>query len=311
MSRFPVSQPRTLRQPQVGGVLASVLAIGDTHFDPPSNPWAGRNALVSRDLATMQGRMLLDAVVQVGDHTTDALAEEFDLYLTWRNALPLPAGVVYGEIPGNHDLIGNFASGTPDVCTPTQWAALMGQPAKDRVIDVGTEVRLLLVSPAHTHLSDRAKVRRLTLDPSTLAWCKARMAETTRRCVIFFHAPLPNTVGPLDGSAFSSYDERWHAHWDTPSTIEAMIAASPNVVAWVSGHTHSRVTETDIVKQVTYGSTTFAAVNASSPAFWNPGSAADPVVSCYLQLTETQVVVRYRNHGTGQWMAPVHSVIVS
>ena len=138
----------------------------------------------------------------------------------------------------------------------------------------------------------------------------ARCAETTSRVVLFFHAPLPSTVGPLDGSAFSSYDERWQAHWDDGYPLDTMIAACPNLVAWVSGHTHSRVDEVDIVKSMTYGSVTIAAVAASSPALLNPGEGVgvDRVATCLLRVLPGSVEVRYRDHGNHQWLDPVHVI---
>lgn len=311
MSRFPVTVPRTNRLIPVSDKDAvNVLCIGDTHMDEPGYPWATRNAVAAADIGRMIGNPQLDAAIQLGDHTTKATTAEFDAYKVWKGTVSLPAGIPFREVPGNHDLIGNNASGTPDLVTPAQWAGIFGQPAKDAVIDIGDRVRLLLTAPAANATTGQANVRRLTIDTATVQWLDARMDETTRQCVVFFHAPLENTVGPLDGSAFSSYDERWRAHYDSTYPLNSMIARHTNMVAWVSGHTHSRVTEVDLVKAMQVGNTKFAAVSASSPAFWNPsgGATVDPVVTCVLTVLPDRLEVRYRDHGNTQWLAPVRTV---
>lgn len=302
---------RTARQlPVASADAVNVLVVGDAHFESPGFPWSTRLAICAADLSRMIGRAAIHAAVQVGDSTTQALPVEFDAYKAWAATISLP--VPLRTIPGNHDLIGNNSSGTPDLMTPAQWAATMGQPAKDTVVDVGDRVRLLLISPAADATTGQAKVRRLTVDAATIAWLDARIGETTRQCLVFFHAPLASTVGPLDGTAFSSYDERWRAHHDSGAGITDLIARHPNVVAWVSGHTHSRVDEVDVVKRVTHGSTTFAAVSAGSPAFWNPsaGPLIDPIITCVVTVLPYRVEVRYRDCGAHQWLAPVHTVLL-
>lgn len=287
----------------------TVAAIGDLHL-VASGLHDQRAAMCLDDVQRMIGSNRLDAIVQLGDQTSNASTAEFNKYLSWRSTFSL-SGVAWGEVPGNHDLIGNNASGTPDLRTPAQWATLMGQPSKDRVIDL-PGYRLLLVSPAANATTGQAKVRRLTVDVDTAAWIADQCSETSRRVLIFFHAPLYATVGPLNGSAFSSYDERWHAHADQAMPLESVLASCPNVIAWVSGHTHSRVTEVDVACQRTYGPTVLAAVNATSPAFSNPGGGpgVDQVTSCLVTAYRDRVEVRYRDHGTHQWLHPVHVIPV-
>ncbi len=309
MSRFPVSRTKTNRQPPVAAAdTTNIWCIGDTHFAEPDYPWQERVTICKDDLNSFASKSLVDAIVQLGDQTTNASTNEFNAYLSWKAAFTYT--VPFAEVIGNHDLIGNNASGTPDLVTPSQWATIMSRAGKDIYIDVGDSLRLLLVSPAEDATTGEANVRRLTLDPSTLTWCDQRMDETTRKCLLFFHAPLMNTVGPLDGSAFSSYDERWYAHNDVSYTIDSMIAKHSNFIAWVSGHTHSRIDEVDLVKQVTYGGVSFAAISTGSPAFWNPsgGAKTDPVISCMVSVSPTEILVRYRDHGMRQWLDPVYSV---
>lgn len=321
MSRFPAT-PRGDRQPPLTDHTGvNVLAIGDVHFRDTDWVTTPRLNKTLDDLARMTGRGALDAIIQVGDQTSIASTAEFNAYLTWRNGIrTLFPGIPVQEVPGNHDLVGGNPSGTPDVVTTAQWAQIMGREdgAKDMVVDIGDRVRLLLLAPTadstgtlSTGVGFTAKTRTY-LDPADIAWCDARLAEVPgRRCVIFFHAPLFQTQGPLDGSAFSSYDPagRWVAHAGA-DTIAAMIARHDNVAAWVSGHSHSLVTEVDVVKKVTYGTTTFAAINAASPSSANPdaGRQNNMLALCLLTIHDDRIEVRYRDGGAGQWLDPIHTV---
>jgi len=320
MSRFPVP-PRGDRQPAlIDDQAVRVLAIGDVHFRDTDWVTSPRLARCAEDIARMVGRDGLDAIVQVGDQTSYASTAEFNAYLAWRNGIRSSfPHIPVQEIPGNHDLCGGNPSGTPDVVTTSQWAGIMGRAdgAKDMVIDIGDRVRLLLLAPTADSTGTLSQgvgftgVTRTYLDSTDIAWCDARLAETDRQCVIFFHAPLFQTQGPLDGSAFSSYDPagRWVAHAGT-STIADMIARHDNIAAWVSGHSHSLVTEVDVVKSMTYGTTTFAAINAASPSSANPdaGRQNNLIATCLLSIYPDRIEVRYRDNGAGQWLSPIHTV---
>lgn len=315
MSRFPVAVPRGNRLPPVGQSGAvNVLCIGDVHFDSTTLtggawPYSARLSKAADDISTMTGRGQLDAVVQLGDNTTDALDNEYAAYLAWKASISLPTGVQFREIPGNHDLTGMNANGTADIVTTAQWATKMGLAAKDNYLDIGN-VRLLLMSPTADATGAQTSLTRLFLDATDIAWLDARMSETTRKCVVFFHAPLWHTAGPLDGSAFSTYDatDRWISQ--PRAGIEAMIARHSNLVAWVSGHTHARTSEVATVKAMTYGSVTIAAISASSPSLLNPdaGVRFNQIATALVTVYPTRVEVRYRDHGAGQWLSPVYTV---
>lgn len=321
MARFPAA-PRGDRQPKLVDEGVHVLAIGDVHYRDTDWVTSPRLARCAEDISHMVSKHALDAIVQVGDQTSYASTAEFDAYLAWRNGLRASfPNIPVQEVPGNHDLCGGNPSGTPDVVTTAQWASIMGRPdgKKDMVVDIGQRVRLVLLAPTadstgalSTGVGFTAKTRTY-LDSTDIAWCDQVIGETDRQCVIFFHAPLFQTQGPLDGSAFSSYDPagRWVAHAGV-DTIEDMIARHDNVTAWVSGHSHSLVTEVDVVKQVTYGMTTFAAVNAASPSSANPdfGRQNNMIATCLLSIYPGRVEVRYRNNGASQWLEPVHTVML-
>lgn len=307
-----MSVPRSDRQPTIARAGAtSILCIGDVHFVSPGFMYSERASKLRDDVNRMLGLSQVHAVVQMGDQTTNALAVEYDAYLAWRAGFALPSGVQFRQIAGNHDLIGPNAPGTADVVTTAQWATKMGVAAKDAVLDIGSDVRLLLLSPTATSTGALSAVTRLYLDAADIAWCDARMSETTRRCLILTHAPLWHTVGPLDGSGYSSYaaGDLWITH--PRADVEAMIARHPNCVGWVSSHTHSPLGTADIVRSVTYGSVTIAAINASSPAFLNPYQGVlSTISSALVTVLPDRIEVRFRDHGAGQWLAPVRTVML-
>lgn len=314
MSRFPSAAPRGARHPRILTDAVHISVIGDVHFQT-DGLYNERTSILRQDVNAMLGRRGVSAIVQVGDQTTTSTDTEFTAYKAWRAAFD-QTGIQWGQVPGNHEL-NPAGDGTADVRSPTSWAGAVGQAGmggstKDAYLDVGSRVRILLVSPAETQVG-QAATRRLTLDPATLAWCDARMSEVpNRQCVIVFHAPLPNTVGPLvpDAYAASSFDERWVAHSDSSYTIAQMIAKHPNFVAWVAGHQHAHIGEYQLVTPVTYGAVTFAHIAASSPAMWflPTSSKHDPIVSPLVTILPDRIEVRYRSHGRAQWLNPVYTV---
>ena len=299
------------------------MVIGDTHFTAPDFPYAEKLSIVAGDLDRMIGRGRLDALVQVGDNVSAGTQVEYDAYFDWRSNILNLDGLPFGEVPGNHELMGNGGAGiggVPDIRTPSQWAALVGQRGKsgslkDSYLDVGRHVRILLVAPQQDSSTGIAATRRLSLDPATLAWCGQRMAEVPdRQCLIVFHAPLENTLGPVipTYNTNSSFDEVWRAHYETGSTIAQTLSQHPNFVAWISGHAHARIDAERLVVPVTYGDVTFAHVAASSPAIWhwNAGLRTSPPVCPLVSIYADRVEVRYRSHGMGQWLDPVYTVVL-
>lgn len=261
------------------------------------------------DMNAMVGRASVLAWINAGDDVGRANADERVAFQAWIVEFDF-GGKPRAWVPGNHDLIGYGAmGGVPDIVTPRQWAAMMapyGVVSRNYHVDVGRDLRIICLFPMDNTLAGTVNTYRLTLDTAALEWCDARVFETARRCIIVFHAPLYGTVGtPV--TAYNSYDPAWHAHSQDAYTIEQMLAKHSNVIAWVSGHTHSGVNVPNIVKSVNYGAGPLAAVSIGSPLVL-PGGTTPGITSSMLSVFADRIEVRYRDHGAGQWLAPVRTV---
>lgn len=298
----------------------NILAIGDTHFRDPDDPFEEKLTITARDIRGLVAAGRVDGIVQVGDNVSAGTEREMGAYLAWRDEVLDPA-VPYGEVAGNHELMGaggEGIGGDPDIRPPSQWLGEVGRTGtggstKDYHIDISGRVRVLFVAPVEPWNTGVGATRRLTVDPVTLGWIADRCAEVPdMQCVVVFHAPLENTVGPVTPTynTNSSFDERWRAHYEPGATIADTISGLPNFVAWVSGHAHARLDAERLVVPVTYGDVTFAHIAAGSPAIWhwNTGTRSTPPVCPLVSIFRDRVEVRYRNHGTRQWCAPLYTV---
>lgn len=310
MSRFPVSSPRTNRLPPLTGAV-NIMMTSDVHISAPPDGAQLTSYKAAEDLNAMVGRVGIEAWINAGDVVSRASDAEYAAFHEFMTGLDL-GGKPLAMVPGNHCLIGSgFAGGVPDIVTPPQWAQRMaryGVTGRNYVVDVGKTLRILCVSPMDNLTTGIVNTWRLTLDRKTLEWCDARMFETSRRCIVVFHAPLYGTVGtPV--TAYNSYDPAWHAHSQDAYTIEQMLAKHPNHIAWVSGHTHTAPDVPDNVKRVDVGGGPFAAVSIGSPLVL-PHGTVPGITSSLLSVFPNRIEVRYRDHGVGQWLTPVRTVLL-
>lgn len=299
MSRFPAT-PRSNRYPPTDPAVQNIMLMSDLHVEVPPHEWQHLAYKMRDDLNAMVRKHSIVGWVCAGDITSDATEDEYQAFLAWEAGLNR-GGAPLAIVPGNHDLCAYSAGGVPDTVTPAQWATKMaglGVTGRDYVVDVGADLRIICLSP-----TDSITTWRWTLDATNLAWCDARLNETTRRCIIVFHAPLYNSVlGPQ-----SSLLPAWHAASKDSYTIEQMLAGHSNIIAWVSGHTHTPVGSPDQVKTMIMGSARFAHVSIGSPLILPRGSNP-AAVSSLLSVYSNKVEIRYRDHGAGQWLNPVHTV---
>lgn len=308
MSRFPVSTPRTNRQPPATSAQ-NIMMMSDIHISAPPDGAQLTSFKARNDMNAMVGRASILAWINAGDDVGRANSDEHAAFQAWIASFDF-AGKPCAMVPGNHDLIGYGAmGGVPDIVTPPQWAAKMapyGVGGRNYVVDVGHDLRIICLSPMDNTLTGTVNTYRLTLDAVTLEWCDARAIETKRRCIIVFHAPLYGTVG-TNVLPYNSYDPAWHAHSQDAYTIEQMLGKHPNIIAWVSGHTHSGPFVPNNVKSVNYGAGPLAAVSIGSPLIL-PAGTAPGITSSMLSVYDDRIEVRYRDHGAGQWLAPVRTV---
>lgn len=213
---------------------------------------------------------------------------------------------------GNHDIQGGQR-------TPAQWAQVFGMPGREYAVDHGS-VRLLFIS-----MLDFA--RQATIGPATLSWLDEQLGSTDRPCYVVAHYPLYNTTGALDpnGPAAAGTDMRydWTSLHAAPpfyaipdADIRAVLRAHSNAVAWVHGHTHSRLQVPNVVCAVDLGTHVMASVNSSSIAYLAKSTRPrgeqlhDPICTLYVTYVDAvegatpspaAIEVRARDHGAQAW----------
>lgn len=306
-----MSVPRGDRLPPVVGGQ-SVMLTSDTHTERPLKTNQHRAYKMLDDLNRMIGRAGILAWVHGGDSMGNATAAEYVDANGWLAALDR-GGAPVVMTPGNHDLVGATGDpAAPYLYTPAQWAAAVagtGRVTANGYADVGTDLRVIAPVPAYPFPAGVATWR-LMLDATTLTWLDARLAETTRRCIIVFHAPLYRSVNYPDDTLNPSSDVAgWYADDTADARIADVLTAHPNVIAWVSGHTHTPPHVNNIVRQMTFGATVLAAVSIGGP-FLISDQPAPVSTSALLTVYADRVEVRYRDHGAAQWLSPVHTVML-
>ena len=205
---------------------------------------------------------------------------------------------------GNHDLAGRAA----EYRTADVWAALYGYSDQNwtltltdalndefvKLISIGTDTMDSVVDPP------------ILISLATQNWLNTELGNTTLPCLILCHAPLKDTVlGPgFDSSAAYFYVHSVDIATDD-TLIRAILNANTNAKAWISGHTHSSITNIDFCKSENVGARSIAAISTSSlwyvtalPATWY-----DPIVSLFLTVLDDRIEVRFRDHGAGIWTA--------
>lgn len=203
-------------------------------------------------------------------------------------------------VAGNHDLIGRSLG---------EWEAAYGKPGI-WTLDFPAFRLIGLSAPDSTGIR---QTEPQTFPPETLAYLDAQLGGTTNDCVIVTHGPLMNTV---IGSYFDSTMRFFASHPD--EEIRAILAARPNARAWISGHTHSPLETTDLVKAEPVGNGHLVtAINVGSIAFQggkptDPGEpAAQPNYSCFITVTDEAIELRVRDHLTGGWSSINGSPVVA
>ena len=240
--------------------------------------------------------------VTLGDCTANGTSGDDSYFLTnFANRIP---GGVY-RVLGNHD-VGNSI---PQNRTAAAAAAALGMPAKDYTVDLDFAVLIIL---SMDELHPFSSVGCVYHD-STLTWLDGQLqTHSNKPCILAAHAPLMNTVrrGPgAEGNADSA-NYGWFAMDEASLTgtwsdaaIRAVIADNANVVAWLSGHTHSVLDSKDIAKAETIGGRQILALNTSS--ILNPGVLAKwttGIASPFVTVYDDRLEVRWRNHGAHQWV---------
>lgn len=271
--------------------------MSDTHFGigpmtaARKQVWADDLAYIRRTGLVVRGHIVM------GDITNDAGGAG-----GWTGPSPyigvqdLEAIAFYNanmsEVPfyfvnGNHDM-GNDVNGTlrdPDVTAHAQ-----GMPGRNFVVDMDV-LRFIFVSPPGIQGNGQP----VPLSSGDIAWIAAQAAASTLPCAIVCHYALKDTV--QDSGNIQNY-------LSPAVDIATMMASTPQIVAWISGHTH-RSLDNNIYTTATYGSHKIACVDASGICYTIPEGSTfyfARICSLYLNVIENRLEFRYRDHGAGTWV---------
>lgn len=261
----------------------TINVVGDIHVG-----WTVQSRLDAAAADLARTNDLAVHRVFIGDLTEFSTSDEDAAAIAWLDSTgPRDS---WSIVAGNHDL---------DSRTLAGWEAAYGKPGI-WTLDFPTFRLIGLSAP------DREGIRETepqTLAPETLTYLDRQLGETSRDCVIVTHGPLMNTV---IGSYFDSTMRFFATHPD--EEIRAILAAHSNARAWVSGHTHSPLETTDLVKAEPVGNGhLITAINVGSVAYQggkptDPSEpAAQPNYSCFITVTDDAIELRVRDHLTGGW----------
>lgn len=263
----------------------TINVVGDIHvgWTVPSRLDAAA-ADLARTISLATHRVFIGDLTEVSSPEQDAAAN------AWLDTTG-PRDF-WSIVAGNHDLVGRSLAA---------WEAAYGKP--------GTWTRdfpaFRLIGLSAPDGEGIRQTEPQTFTPTTLAYLDAQLGDTSLDCVIVTHGPLMNTVV---GSYFDSTMRFFASHPD--DEIRAILAAHPNARAWISGHTHSPLETTDLVKAEPVGNGhLITAINAGAVAYQggkpaDPGEpAAQPNYSCFITVTDGAIELRVRDHLTGGWSA--------
>ena len=270
---------------QYGDPARTLHVVGDIHFG-----WtlADRLAIAATDFDRMTRADLYTRRFYAGDLTEESTGPQDAAALSWIAARN--PDHEWDTVAGNHDEDGRDAE-TFMAAYGYSGDELSGCWVRDLPF-----VRIIGLSPPE--ITDPAKPE--TLDSTVLTFLANAADAVQTDCVVLMHAPLMNTVL---GNGFNSTVVFFSAQDD--AAIRAVLADRPNIRAWISGHTHSDLSFTDIVKREPVGTRTIATINASAIAYtgFKPGTYAesddDPIRSPLVTVLPDRIEVRWRDHRTG------------
>jgi Icc protein len=138
---------------------------------------------------------------------------------------------------------------------------------------------------------------------SQMKWLRTLLAAKRRTpTIIFFHAPLVNTL------------ENYNDRVNTPSRIaqprkgiDAILQANPQVLLWVSGHTHTRADNPSYNSKINYYPGRIRRILNIHNGSWEER----PICTNSFYLYQDKVVVRTYNHQTHRWIATLDRTIAA
>lgn len=131
-----------------------------------------------------------------------------------------------------------------------------------------------------------------------LRWLQQELKSNTNSpTIIFYHAPLPGTL--------SKYDLNLKEKNSVVQPVEGIneiLRNNPQVFLWVSGHTHTAVTNPDFVSAKNRFEDRIINIH-------NPDMDKEMICTNSLFLYPDKVIIKTFNHKTGNWMDELERTI--
>ena len=295
--------------PQLPGQAADapaykrIVVLGDPHY--PTRPKADgetANEIVEAKqqvVDEINGWADVDLVVVVGDIVaTRGDAAEYEQAKSFVARIKKPTAV----IAGNHDFIYSDAPGengklqraAPDERQRKleRFRTTYGLESLFYSRRVG-DYLLLLLMPDKTDSKYLCEI-----SERQLSWLKTTLAQNpTTPTLIFFHAPLAGTLENYNKEANTASFVAQPQH-----ELDDVLQANPQVLLWVSGHTHTPATNDSFA----------SAVNCWRGRIWNIHNAdldRKTIWTNSLYLYPQRIDVKTYNHKTGQWLGNLQRTI--
>ena len=251
--------------------------------------------------------------LQIGDNTDTGSTSPTTEDATFQAFMArLPVATKYWTA-GNHDI--------NSVRSIAQWCAANGYASQNNFYDLplgAPQFRLIVIAPDGLYnILNPEHYSQAALD-----FLDAALGGTTLPCVVATHYPLWNTVlGDVNVDNKSTDAQFWiysDAHPSDSTDVLNVLGRHSNMKLWVCGHTHSHLFVPGLMMKITTGVATFASLNISS--MWYQGDrvsgiAGAPVHNCHTCFVtwypSGKVEARFRDHGAGQWVAPLGAPAVT
>lgn len=207
---------------------------------------------------------------------------------------PLATVAPVHPVIGNHDTWDNAR-------TSLEWAASWGLPSQNYVVDYPDYRCIAVGHPGMAFNADGSMAAAVVkLDAEGLAFLDASLGGTAKPCLVFCHAPLIGTAGTV----------KFGEAAQPAASIDAILNAHSNAIAWVSGHIHTSIKDPNIFMLKNVGSRSIVAVNVTGLANtipflgWTEKNNWDRMHTQILTIRDEKTIQLRYLQMSGAWDAP-------
>ncbi len=138
----------------------------------------------------------------------------------------------------------------------------------------------------------------LQYSPDQLLWLRAQLEKHKHQpTLIFTHPPLKDTL-----SRYNKYANTPGFYAQPHEDVHQLLADYPQVLLWVSGHTHTPPTNADFASEINW-------YDGRVLNLHNTDMDRETIWTRSLYLYPDRVVIRTFNHRNGEWMQELERVL--